>query len=224
MLKEDSDLLLQIKDQDLIARELVKHEKCYKDYTRIVSKEKDETRNNKLAEENIDHFEVVCQIIEKRVVDCSQAISMSALIEVYGGSCERQYRYVLKERLSKRFSDRIIFSKSEYHEPYIVISAVCLQSTPLASMPLLNDEYHIQQAASILCSETLDFIESKPDLSWPPTVEELLDVTRLGPEKLLIFFKKLLSAKDSHHAESATESTIADKIHDTLCILEEISS
>ena len=34
----------------------------------------------------------------------------------------------------------------------------------LASMPLLNDEYHIQQAASILRSEMLDFIESKPDL------------------------------------------------------------
>ena len=47
-------------------------------------------------------------------------------------------------------------------------------------------------------------IESKPDLSWPPTVEELRDVTRLGPGKLLIFFKKLLSTKDPYHAESAT--------------------
>ena len=124
VLKEDSDLLLQIKDQ----RELLKHENRYKDYTRIVSKGKDETRN--IKEESINRFEVVCQIIEKRVIDCSQAISMSALIEVYGGSSERQYRYVLKERLSKRFSDQIIFLKSEYHEPYIVVSAACLQSTP----------------------------------------------------------------------------------------------
>eukprot|EP00112_Aurelia_sp_Birch-Aquarium-sp1_P020341 Seg522.5 transcript_id=Seg522.5/GoldUCD/mRNA.D3Y31 product="hypothetical protein" protein_id=Seg522.5/GoldUCD/D3Y31 len=76
-------------------------------------------------------------------------------------------------------------------------------------MPLLNDEYHVQQAASILRNETLDFIESKPNLSWPPTVEELRDVTRLGPE-LLIFFKKLLSTKDSHHAESCTVSRYAE--------------
>ena len=62
--RNDEQMLMEIRDQDLIAKEFRKHEKCYRDYTRILYK-------NEPSEEPVydrGNYESVRRIIEEDVI------------------------------------------------------------------------------------------------------------------------------------------------------------
>jgi len=104
----DAALLLQISEVDLVAKEFKNHEKCYRDYTRILY---DNTQNVTRINNKGD-FAAVCRVIDDEVLRSGKCVSMSLLINVYGiGKDQHQYRSYLKERLTKFYGENICFGK-----------------------------------------------------------------------------------------------------------------
>ena len=81
-------MLLGIHEVDLIAKEFKNHEKCYRDYTRILYP----NENQSTVIEKGD-FKAVYDVIEKEVISLSKAVPMNVSIDVYGiGGDQHQYR------------------------------------------------------------------------------------------------------------------------------------
>ena len=80
---------MQIQDQDFIAKELLKHRKCYLDYTWAVGKPfKDKERKD--AEGSRKNVSAVCECVQRNILEFQQSISMETLITGYGGSKTRK--------------------------------------------------------------------------------------------------------------------------------------
>ena len=76
-LKEDDETLVQIKDADLLAKELTCHNQCYLDYIRCLTASP--------APANIfGDFEGVKKSIEEGILKCNKAVSMTTLHKIYG--------------------------------------------------------------------------------------------------------------------------------------------
>ena len=80
-------MLLEIRDRDLLAKISRKHEKCYRDYTRILYK-------NEPSEEPVHdrgNYENVRRNTEEDVIKFDKCISMKTIIEAYGiGKAQHQ--------------------------------------------------------------------------------------------------------------------------------------
>ena len=77
-MKNDQTLLLQINGVYLIAKEFKYHEKCYRNYTRILYPNEKHLSINEKGDSK-----AVCTIIEEEVIALSKAISMNVLIHAY---------------------------------------------------------------------------------------------------------------------------------------------
>ena len=111
---------------DLIAKEFMRHEKCYRENTRIVREGADEEESGDEANARGD-YDLVSTIVKENILGEHQCMSMEALQTAYGvGVGSRQSRHKLQERLLKSFEDQIIFLSREYHSPRLVISSECL--------------------------------------------------------------------------------------------------
>ena len=89
ILHNDEELILLVADEDLIAREFKMHEKCFRDYTRICSKQNTNSASNFTSsyDENDDsknRLEYLCQFERNRIIDGEQSLSIKLLTEVYG--------------------------------------------------------------------------------------------------------------------------------------------
>ena len=111
-LRKDETLLLEIHEVDLIVKEFKNHEKCYRDYTRILYPNENQSTVNEKGD-----FKAVCDVIEKEVISLSKVVSMNALIDVYGiGRDQHQCRQYFKERILKHYDEKIIFVRPGYHD------------------------------------------------------------------------------------------------------------
>ena len=120
-LRKDETLLLEIHEVDRIAKELKNHEKCYRDYARILYLNGNQSTVNEKGD-----FKAVRDVIEKEVISLSKAVSMNVLIDVYGiGRDKHRYRQYLKERILKH-DEKIILVGPEYHGVQVIISKQCL--------------------------------------------------------------------------------------------------
>ena len=106
-MKNDTLMLLAITGVDLIAKESKKHDKCYRDYTRIIYE--DDKRKEDLIYD-VGNYEGVVKIVDEQVISLFKCVSMDVLMEVYGiGDKHTQYRFKLKNRLLNTFGGKIIF-------------------------------------------------------------------------------------------------------------------
>ena len=97
-------MLASVSDTDLIAKEFRKHEKCHLEYTRIT---REKSANTSTISEKGD-FDAVCEVIEKRVPEEQQCLSMESIVSVCGiNEGDRQQRYRLKTHLLQKYG--IIF-------------------------------------------------------------------------------------------------------------------
>ena len=144
-LSKDETLSLAIHEVNLIAKEFKNHEKCYRDYTRtLYPNENQSTVNGK------GDFKAVCDVIEKEAISLSKAVSMSVLTDVYGiGRDQHQYRQYLKEHILKHYDEKSFSFRVQYSNDFIM-----------------------KTAASILHNSVKEKIEKPEKSSWPPTVEE----------------------------------------------------
>ena len=72
-MKNDEQMLLIINDVDLIAKEYKKHDKCYRDYTRIFYQKPKEQQDTVY---NFGNYEAVVQIVEEQVIRQFKCVSM----------------------------------------------------------------------------------------------------------------------------------------------------
>ena len=208
---KDEELLLEIADVDLIAKEFKRHDKCYRDYTRVLYVTKAKTPVNEKG-----NFEDVCRVIEDDVISSHKCVSMNVLLDIYGiGKNQHQYRKLLKERLENRFGDTISFIKTEYHEVHIVISTECIREKTLSSYVEFSDKHILTLAARKIRQSVVNMIEQADPLSWPPSVDELERRSRETQVQLIQFLHKLLIG-DSHNSIGSTKSRIAQSIADDI--------
>ena len=205
-LRKDNKLLLTIKGVDLLAKEFKNHEKCYRDYTRIIYQ-----NENKCTVYEKGDFKAVCDIIDREVISLSKAISMDVIIDVYGiGTDQHQYRQYLKERILKCYGEKIYFVRPEY----VIISKQCISEKCLSSRVQFSSNSILKQAADILYRSVKEKIASAESLSWPPTVEEL---TKREPTKELIdFLRNVIIGGDSHHSAREKKSRVIQSLADDI--------
>ena len=136
---------------------------------------------------------------------------MEILIRKYiGNTGRKQERHKLKERLTKTFGDQLVFIQVEYHSPPVVISRECLHNQSLQKNSPCVQQFTVKRAASLVRELVVKFIEESDPLPWPPTVESLAKRDLQYPELLRLFFKELLSPKESHHVTSERVNRLTD--------------
>lgn len=207
-MRNGKEMLIAVKDTDLIAKDFQKHESCYRDYTRIVWRSEPAELDN--SEDGSGDFNAVCGVIEENILKGQQCISMDTLMVTYGiGLGVRQRRQGLKERLLKAYPEKLVFFSPEYHYPQVVISKQSLGTQSLSKSLEFSDEYAVKKAASVIREAVLKLFDNASPLPWPPTVSSLQSVDRQPPSLLVLFFKTLLTS-DRHHAIGEVSRRLID--------------
>ena len=195
-LRSDVTMLGMINGIDLIAKEFRKHEKCYRDYTRVLF----ETSTNRTGEEVYDkgNFLDVCSVIDNDVLAERKCISMQTLINIYGiGDGTKQYRRLLKNRLMNKYGNDIIFLSPEYHSTQVIISRKCLECSTISKSIEYSNEFILKKASSLLKQTVADKLAATNETAWPPTVKDLQGDDRKPPTELKQFFKYLFYKENS---------------------------
>ena len=104
----DRDMVVAVAETDLIAKEFQKHEKCHREYTRVVREGASETE--KREDDVKGNFDAVETLMN----------------EYRGDSGTKQSRFKLKERIRKLYEEKLVFLQPEYHARQVVISKECL--------------------------------------------------------------------------------------------------
>ena len=211
VLKNDLAMLASVTDTDLIAKEFSKHEKCYLDYTRIT---REKSANTLTISEKSDiqgDFDDVCEMIEKRVLEEQQCLSMESIVSVYSiNEGDRQQRYRLKTRLLQKYGDDLPFISHEKHSPQLVISKKYLVTQTMSRILGSSESNTIKKAAVILHEAVQKTIDESEALPRPPTIESLRKDDRNAPDILKLFYENLLSPASVHHGTSLTAGRLID--------------
>ena len=127
---KNPELYLEIKDTDLVAKELRYHPSCYRNYTRdfneseIQRKEQELFPNSTSGEfQRQGDYESVKEYITKHVLEEQQAVSLSVLQTIYGLDNDTRYRSKLKSRIVKDFPTELTFMSVGRKEPEILVSS-----------------------------------------------------------------------------------------------------
>jgi hypothetical protein len=73
LLQDDKELILLVANEDLIARELKMHEKCYRDYTRICTKQNATPNRNSASTSSNDENDYCKKKIRKPLSVCKRS-------------------------------------------------------------------------------------------------------------------------------------------------------
>ena len=114
--RNDVGMLSTIGDKSLIVKEFKKHNKCYRDYTRIVFQDNKEEDNQSVYAKG--NYDLVCEIVDFEIIQNHKYLSMDILLESYGivNEFKSQYQHKLKERLKKTYADTLLFFNPEYQD------------------------------------------------------------------------------------------------------------
>ena len=158
----DEEMVILVSDTDLIAKEFQKHEKCYRDYTRVARECVAEARKEDDGAQG-GNFDAVLDMIDQDILQGQQCISMETIMEQYKGeSGTKQSRYKLKERLQKRYAEKLVFLQPSSHASLVVISNECLHGQVFSRNATMFKEFTVQKAAQILRKNILETIECAP--------------------------------------------------------------
>ena len=202
-------MFAEIHDIDLIAKEFKFHCNCYSKYTYGFSSSFREsfspscsvsasTPNSDPADRESNpqsnNFNAVTEYIKCNILMSRQAVSIKVLHGIYGGDVnDTRYRAKLKKRILAEFPETLIFFQPRHNIPEVVISVDAALNEGLHSA----DKYEcIRRASEFLKHDILEFAKQLPDLSWPPTIDELTSNERNPPESLVTFLQNLLKERD----------------------------
>ena len=164
----------QIKDVDLIAKELKIHDSCFASFTHEYRKSfRDyemlpdaETATSVTADEvqKTGNCDAVKKYINKHILIGKNAVSMNILHTVYGlRSDDTRYRSKLKTRIKKDFMDKINFLSVVPKPPEIVVDS----TIPPTELIFNDRDGCIIKPAEYLREDILMYSKNLPDLSWP---------------------------------------------------------
>ena len=211
-------LYAEIKDINLIAKEFKYHDKCYKEFTRNVKTvSQQETCESNTTAYSTGNCDAVKEYVNTKVITESQAVSMKTLHEIYGlNVTDVRYRGKLKSRIENEYKDRILFLQTQKNIPLVLVSA----NISLSEINFTNNKECIVKSAEYLREDIIQYSENLPELSWPPTSNELSSDERSTiPASLLTFLNHLLKSSDKHaitrssNAVRLVNSYASDMIH-----------
>ena len=108
--RNDQEMTAAVAETDLIAREFQKHEKCYREYTRVVRDQSEAAEVNTDDSESYGNLDAVLCMIDNDVLHGQQCLSMETLMNEYRGDPgTKQSRHKLKERIQKHYQDKLLF-------------------------------------------------------------------------------------------------------------------
>lgn len=215
-LKKDSEMMLAIEGQDLIAKEFMMHRKCYKDYTRTCSKASTAETENDQHQCQTNSSELL-SFVENHIIGCKQSASMKLLTEIYGfDGDDTRLRAKVKKKLEDHFPGELLFVSVSYHQPLMVISQKVVSNSTLSMYVQESQDFILAQAANILQLAIKTMIESAGDLPWPPTNDSLGDFNRKPPECLVKFLMQLIQPQSTHHTASNDSRKLAESISQDL--------
>ena len=142
--------------------------------------------------------------ITKHVLEEKQAVSITTLQTLYGLGSDSRYRSKLKNRILKDFPDKLKFLSVDRKVPEIMISA----SIPAIEMAYKDKDGCIIKCAEYLREEIIEHCKNLPELSWPPSLEELNKNERTPPQSLLTFLKHILQPDSSSKKNESIERFI----------------
>eukprot|EP00794_Sanderia_malayensis_P004459 gene4459-5052_t len=120
-LHHDEEILLIVTNEDFKM-----HEKCYRDYTRVCTKEKTQTStatSNDNDEDSSVRLQCLFEFVQHHVIEGEQSVSIKLLTEVYG--LDKEYcrlRGKVKQKLVQEFKDKLLFVAVMNNEAQIVLS------------------------------------------------------------------------------------------------------
>ena len=242
-LKNDQAMLTAIMPETLSLRcaEFKVHEKCYKSYTLICSKQRgrnqqsssecttDASDDREGAADGCDEDDLLdpykkgdpeklFTYIREHIILIGQAVSMKALTSVYGfDGLQRKDRYYVKKLIEGEFKDDILILNDPCGKnPQIVVRSKAYEDGELLHESSKNSI--LKHAAQFLRDDIDQFIarEKNESKTWPPTVESLSATRSRYPDCLKNFFTALLKYKTKSAGDTvllAVDSMIDDVIH-----------
>ena len=87
-IRDDNHVLLQIKGQDCIAREIKYHRSCYKNYVRFETLTKLETQNSATEDKEFKGYSIafgkLCHYVQSEIIIKTRIFNMTELVEKFG--------------------------------------------------------------------------------------------------------------------------------------------
>ena len=215
--EKNPTLYFEIKDADLIARELRYHKTCYKAFTKeptlsashTQSVDKQSNLDDKVEEQQTGDFESVCEYIIHHVLEEKTAVSMSVLHTIYGlGRSDSRYRSKLKDRIMKRFKDQINFLPVGPKTPEILVDA----STPVSELAFKDKSGCIMKAAEYLRDDIISYSQNLSTVSCSPQAEELQRNDEFLAQNLLLFLRHMLHSQISKRKPSDSVDRVVRSI------------
>jgi len=153
--KDDEEILLQIRDKDCVAIEVVYHKQCYTRYTKDyannqakLKKQSKELEKNAKENANIDEtsilpFDRLCsEIIEERIINKEEIFTMTKLFSLYkcyGKGDVSLSTYRLKEKLKLKYKNLIFHRSMARNRSDLVYADSVTPGGIVESAPILDD-------------------------------------------------------------------------------------
>ena len=205
--KDKNDKLFkEIEQLDLIAKQFKVHKHCYQQFTTgyaLSARNIEKQDEQKERCYSYGKFEEVKQFVQNEIIGMGKAISMKDIHEIYDlGVGNSSYRSKLKQRLKNHFQDMICSLTPTEKVCEIVIPSSCLDSSVVNH----NKTQTVQVAADYIKEDILHKLETRPNIKWPPTNDQL-SCPSISPAELLCKFLERLIFSKGHRKTPSTNLT-----------------
>ena len=198
--RQYEEVLRNIRDANLLAKEFQVHDKCRLEYTRKRMFVEEDGSN-----EPSSNLELVKEFIKSNIIEGNQAVCMAVVHEMCGDGHlgNTRYRSKLKQKIPDIYPEQLYFLTVDRKTPQVIVSKERISFNNL----MHTDECLQHNAAKALRQDILDYESSLPDLPWPLQVEILKERMESMPKSLTDFLSTLL-INPGHIRTSSTNCLI----------------
>ena len=133
------------------------HSNCYKEYTRVCSKQSLGGVSSLSVDEDIENetrtannYKTVCSFIVNHLIGGHKSVSIKVVTEMYGfGKEDSRLCSKVKQKIENEFGDKIVFVSIAYHEPQIVVSRSVLEDTCVNNIIKENRKFTLKSPQGI---------------------------------------------------------------------------
>ena len=200
--RQYEEVLRDIRDGNLLAKEFQVHDKCRLGYTRKRMFVEGDGSN-----EPSSNLELVKKFIKSNIIEGNQAVSMAVVHEMCGDGHlgNTIYRSKLKQKIPDIYPEQLYFLTVDGKTPQVIVSKEGISFNNL--MHVHTEECPQHNAAKALRQDILDYESSLPDLPWPLHVEILKELMESMTKSLTDFLSTLL-INPGHIRTSSTNCLI----------------
>ena len=205
--KNDENLLCQIRDIDLIAKEAHYHNHCRRSYTRSDVRRpiNPNSETSAVLSAHKKAFDSLCKYVQENIIEQMKVERMTMLRERYllylleVDSTVHNENYKtdkLKDKLKNFFGGKIQFWRPSSKGELVYSNDVEKgQAVELAFELACSDEKRVEEAAMILRRHITESKKVAAEMPYPPTASWLMSEERQPPTLLRDFLSNLVAGK-----------------------------